>query len=65
MFIRTKTRKSSNSHYVQIVESHKEKKRVRQTVLRHIGIAKSEEELKKLKKIALVELERMIQARSG
>ena len=65
MFIRTKSRNSGSTNYVQIVESRKEGKRVRQTVLKHVGIAKDENELKTLHKIALVELERLLQAKQG
>jgi len=65
MFIRTKARNSGNSIYVQIVESRKEGKQARQTVLRHIGIAKNETELESLRKIALVTMERMLEARAG
>ncbi len=65
MFIRTKCSKSGNSHRVQIVESVKEGKRTRQAIIKHIGFAHSEEKAASLKKIAIVEIERIRESRAG
>src|SRR3990170_8180078 len=53
MFIRTKKSSRNNGVYIQLVESYREEGRMKQRVIRHIGTAQSEEELLKLKQVAL------------
>ncbi|AQQ10217.1 Transposase [Sedimentisphaera cyanobacteriorum] len=53
MFIRVKTSKNSPKQSVQIVESYRnEKNQPRQRIVRHLGTAFTEEELKRLKDFA-------------
>ena len=49
MFIRVKTKPGSLRKAVQLVESVREGKKVRQRIVRHIGVAETEAELEKLK----------------
>ena len=49
MFVRVKKTPNSPRKSVQIVHSYREGKRVRQKIVRHIGIAQNEEELQELK----------------
>lgn len=65
MFIRTKSSQSGTSHRIQIVESVKEGKRTRQAIIKHIGFAHSEEEANALRKIAIVEMEKIREERAG
>lgn len=63
MFTRTKKDYRNGHIYVQIVESYREQGRIKQRVIRHIGTAKSEEELKHLKQVAStvkIEIERSL-----
>lgn len=53
MFIRTKKSSKGESAYIQIVESYRERGRMRQRVVRHVGTAHTEEEELKLKQLAL------------
>lgn len=53
MFIRTKKASRNKRTYVQLVESYREEGRMRQRVIRHIGTAKTEEEVLQLKKLGL------------
>ena len=52
MFIRTKTTPNSPRRSVQIVESLRVDGKVKQKILRHVGIAMNNEELIKLKEVA-------------
>ena len=52
MFIRVKTTPNSPRKSVQIVESVREGKKVRQRILRHVGIANNEDELERLLEVA-------------
>jgi len=64
MFIRVKTTPNSPRKSVQIVESVRQDERVRQRIVRHIGIAEDDEQLQKLKEMAtftLVELQHTVQ----
>ena len=54
MFVRVKTTPDSPRKSVQLVESVRDGKAVRQRVVRHIGIALDEDELVKLKDLAEV-----------
>lgn len=64
MFIRTKTTPNSPRKSVQIVETYRQGERVKQRIVRHIGIAQSEEELAKLKELAtftMIQMQREVQ----
>lgn len=52
MFIRTKSTKNSPRKAVQIVESIRVGKKVKQTIIKHIGVALNEAELDELKLLA-------------
>jgi len=52
MFVRVKTSNKGATTYVQIVQSVRKGDRVTQKIVRHIGVAKDEDELKKLKLLA-------------
>lgn len=52
MFVRTKSTPNSPRKSVQIVESVRDGTRVKQKIVRHVGVAKNEEELKELLKLA-------------
>ena len=52
MFIRTKTTVQTNSFAIQIVENTRVGKKTKQRVIRHVGTAKTKEELYRLKQIA-------------
>jgi len=52
MFIRTKTTKNSPRKSVQIVESVRIGSKVKQNIIKHIGIAKDDKELEELKLLA-------------
>ena len=54
MFVRVKTTPNSPRKSVQLVESIRDGKTVRQKIVRHIGIAQDEDELVKLKDLAEV-----------
>ena len=54
MFVRVKTTPNSPRKSVQLVESVRDGKTVRQKIVRHIGIAFDEDELVKLKDLAEV-----------
>ena len=51
MFIRVKTKPGSLRKAVQLVESVREGKKVRQRIVRHVGVAETEAELEKLKEL--------------
>lgn len=53
MFIRTKKSSKVDNVYIQIVESYREKGRMRQRVVRHVGTAHTREEELTLKQLAL------------
>ena len=52
MFVRVKTSNKGATTYVQIVQSIRKADRVTQKIVRHIGVAKDQEELKKLRFLA-------------
>ena len=52
MFIRVKTTPNSPRRSVQLVESVRDGDRVRQRILRHIGVAMDDDELERLKQLA-------------
>ncbi|MFO8163486.1 MAG: IS1634 family transposase [Desulfatiglandales bacterium] len=52
MFIRVKTSPNSKGKSVQIVQSFRKGERVTQKIIRHVGMAYDEDELKKLKLLA-------------
>ena len=52
MFIRVKTSPNSKGKSVQIVQSIRKGERVTQKIIRHVGMAYDEDELKKLKLLA-------------
>jgi len=52
MFVRTKTTPNSPRKSVQIVESYKLGNKIKQRIVRHVGIAIDEQEEKKLKELA-------------
>lgn len=52
MFVRVKTSNNGTTTYVQIVQSVRKGDRVTQKIVRHIGVAKDADELKKLKLLA-------------
>ena len=52
MFVRVKTSNKGATTYVQIVQSVRKADRVSQKIVRHIGVAKDAEELKKLRFLA-------------
>ncbi len=52
MFVRVKTSNNGATTYVQIVQSVRKADRVSQKIVRHIGVAKDAEELKKLRFLA-------------
>lgn len=52
MFVRVKTSNKGATTYVQIVQSIRKADRVSQKIVRHIGVAKDSEELKKLRFLA-------------
>ena len=52
MFVRVKTSNKGATTYVQIVQSVRKGDRVTQKIVRHIGVEKDSEELKKLKLLA-------------
>lgn len=53
MFVRIKTSPNSPKKAVQIVESFREGKKVRQKILRHVGTAFDEKELKAMRDLAM------------
>ncbi len=52
MFVRVKTSNKGDTTYVQIVQSVRKADRVSQKIVRHIGVAKDAEELKKIRFLA-------------
>jgi transposase len=54
MFTRTKTSHRNQNIWVQLVESYREGGKMKQRVVRHIGTARTKEELTKLKQLALI-----------
>ena len=52
MFVRVKTSNKGATTYVQIVQSVRKGDRVTQKIVRHIGVAKDSDELKKLRFLA-------------
>ena len=61
MFIRTKTTPNSPRKSVQIVSAYRVGTRIKQRIVRHIGVAEDAEQLRQLKELAtlaLVEIER-------
>ena len=52
MFVRVKTSNKGVTTYVQIVQSIRKGERVTQKIVRHIGVAYDDDELKKLKSLA-------------
>jgi len=52
MFVRVKTSNNGATTFVQIVQSARKGERVTQKIVRHIGVAKDADELKKLKLLA-------------
>lgn len=52
MFVRVKTSNNGATTYVQIVQSVRKAERVTQKIVRHIGVAKDADELKKLRFLA-------------
>ena len=58
LFIRVKTKSGSLRKAVQFVESVRDGKKVRQRIVRHIGVAKTEVQLEKFKELGeIVEAE--------
>ncbi|AFM21807.1 transposase [Acetomicrobium mobile DSM 13181] len=65
MYIRTKTTKNSLKKSVQVVESVRQGDKVKQRIVRHIGVAEDEHHLEELKKLAQVAMaEEMAQRQS-
>ena len=64
MFVRVKRAAGSDKLRIQIVESIREGDRVRQRVLRHVGTADSEAQLRQLKQLGQTILEELRQART-
>ena len=54
MFIRIKKIPKKNYYRVQIVENYRQRGRVKQKIVRHIGIAHNQEELEEYKKLAQI-----------
>lgn len=54
MFTRTKTSHRNQNTWVQLVESYRDGEKMKQRVIRHVGTARTKEELIKLKQLALV-----------
>ena len=52
MFVRVKSTPNSPRQAVQIVQSVREGDKVRQKILRHVGVAMNDAELVKLKEVA-------------
>ena len=52
MFVRVKTTPNSPKKAVQIVESFRQDNKVRQRILRHVGTALNDKELKAMKDLA-------------
>jgi len=52
MFVRVKTSNNGKTTYVQIVQSIRKGGSVRQKIVRHVGVAKNESDLRKLKLLA-------------
>ena len=66
MFIRTKESPNSPKKSVQIVASKREGNKVRQKILRHVGVAEDEDELRKLKDLAEhIKAKMLVEARGG
>jgi len=64
MFIRLK-KSSSGKTKVQLCEAIREDKKVRQVIVRHIGVAQDEKHLEELKRLALVIKVQIIEEREG
>ena len=64
MFIRTKTATSSGRTQVQIVQSVRDGPRVNQRVVRHVGTADSDEQLRQLRLLGRTLIEALNQAAS-
>ena len=64
MFIRLK-KSSSGKTKVQLCEAIREDKKVRQVIVRHIGVAQDKEHLEELKRLALVIKAQIIEEREG
>src|ERR1700733_5090958 len=65
MFIRIKTSNNSPRKSVQICESYRVGKSVRQKVLRHVGVAYDDAHLLKLKNLAKYLMEQLQKERTG
>jgi len=64
MFIRVKTTPYSPRKSVQIVANRREGRKIKQQILRHVGVADDEEELQRLRALAGVLLEQLEQGES-
>lgn len=65
MFIRTKTTSSPNRKKVQICESVRQGSKVKQVIVRHVGIANGEKELEELKRLAKAIITQIKDEREG
>ena len=52
MFVRVKTSNNNRTTFVQIVQSVRAADRVTQRIIRHVGVARNQEELESLKLLA-------------
>jgi len=64
MYIRAKFDRDRNRYRVQIVQSLRDGKRVRQKVVRHVGIAHNEAEVEALKQVANLILEEILRTQA-
>ena len=65
MFIRIKPTANPNKKKVQICESVRQGAKVKQVIVRHVGIAHDEKELESLKKLGKVLISKILEERSG
>lgn len=65
MFIRIKSTPNSQRKSVQICESHRDGKKVRQTVIRYVGVATDDAHLEELKNLAKYLIDKIKEERGG
>lgn len=65
MYIRVKPTSKPNNNRVQICECVRQGPKVKQVIIRHVGIAQNEEELKELKSLANILISQIRQEREG
>lgn len=65
MFIRIKPTAKPHKNKVQICESIRQGSKVKQVIVRHVGVAQSEKELEELKRLAKTLIAQITEERKG